>query len=199
MKVPGVYTLTYKKTDTAGNISNTVTRTVIIVDTTIPTVTLNGLSLITIQAGSSFSEPGATWTDIVDGSGSIASSSSGIVNNVLPGTYILTYRYTDTHGNIGSANRSVTVIDTIAPTVYLAGSGSLTFEASTGSFLDPGATYVDTVIGIGTISNYNSGFLNMRVPGVYTIAYLKSDGYNTGSITRSITIVDTTAPTTSLV
>ena len=91
------------------------------------------------------------------------------------------------------------MIDTIAPTVYLAGSGTMTFEASTGSFVDPGASYTDTVIGIGTISNYNSGSLNMRVPGVYTIAYLKSDGYNTGSITRSVTIVDTTAPTTTLV
>jgi hypothetical protein len=40
MRVPAIYTLTYKRTDAAGNISNTVSRTVTIVDTTAPTTTL---------------------------------------------------------------------------------------------------------------------------------------------------------------
>lgn len=56
MKVPGTYTLTYKKVDVAGNISNTVTRTVTIQDTTAPVFALNGPVSIKIQAGSTFAE-----------------------------------------------------------------------------------------------------------------------------------------------
>ena len=40
---PGTYTLTYNYTDEAGNVAQTVTRTVNVVDTTVPVITLNGV------------------------------------------------------------------------------------------------------------------------------------------------------------
>ena len=119
ISTPGVYILEYKKTDIAGNISNIISRSVTVVDTTIPLVTLNGLATLSLEAGSSFSDSGAVWTDIVDGSGTILASTSGSVNYTLPGTYILEYAYTDTHGNTGSTSRTVNIVDTLAPSLYL--------------------------------------------------------------------------------
>jgi hypothetical protein len=51
------------------------------------------------------------------------------------------------------------------------------------------------VDGTGAILNAYSGSVNMRVPGIYSLQYQKVDAHgNTGSITRSVTVVDTTAP-----
>ena len=47
----GTYTKTYKATDSAGNTS-TVTRTVNVVDTTPPVITLTGSNPMTVQCGS---------------------------------------------------------------------------------------------------------------------------------------------------
>ena len=44
VSVPGVYTLTYFKSDTAGNAASQVTRTVTVQDTTVPVITLTGSS-----------------------------------------------------------------------------------------------------------------------------------------------------------
>ncbi len=199
MQVPWVYVVQYKKIDSSTNTSNILSRTVTVVDTTAPKVTLNGASTITIEAGSSFAEQWASVYDIVDGSSTISNSTSGTVNNVLPGTYTLTYQKVDAHGNTGSVNRTVIVQDTIAPTINLVGSWTQTFEASTGTYSDPGASYSDTVIGIGSIPLATSGSVNMKVPGTYTLTYSKTDtSWNSGSVTRTVTITDTTPPSMSL-
>jgi trimeric autotransporter adhesin len=78
MRVPGVYFLDYRKVDAHGN-TGSVTRTISVVDTTAPSMTLSGSTPMTVAHGSIFSDPGATWTDIVDGSGSVTAF-SGTVN-----------------------------------------------------------------------------------------------------------------------
>ena len=52
----GTYTLEYSYTDFAGNIGNTVTRTVTVTDQSAPVVTLVGSASISIMQGSSYSE-----------------------------------------------------------------------------------------------------------------------------------------------
>ena len=47
----GIYYLTFDYTDQAGNAAETVTRTVNVVDTTAPVISLNGDSNITHEAG----------------------------------------------------------------------------------------------------------------------------------------------------
>jgi hypothetical protein len=65
-----------------------------------------------IAHGSIFSDSGAYWTDNYDGSGTIIVASSGSVNTMVLGSYILEYSYTDMAGNIGNTvTRTVTVID----------------------------------------------------------------------------------------
>ncbi len=109
--VLGTYTLEYKKIDTAGN-SGSVTRTVIVADTTPPVVTLIGPSTLTHELDVPYNDSGATWTDDIDGSGSFVASGALFTTT---GTYTFTYAKTDAAGNTGSTSRSVTVIDTIPP------------------------------------------------------------------------------------
>ena len=87
-------------------------------DTTPPVVTLAGANPLSLVQGSSFTEPGASWTDTVDGSwntftgtyGSLGSfARSGSVNTSLPGTYTLQYRKVDRAGNATTLSRTVTV------------------------------------------------------------------------------------------
>ena len=69
ISTPGTYTLSYNYTDEAGNAAQTVTRTVNVVDTTTPVITLNGDANITHEAGFVYVDANASWTDVVDGSG----------------------------------------------------------------------------------------------------------------------------------
>ena len=95
------------------------------VDTGSPVIVLNGSGTITIDQNTSYTELGATWTDTVDGFGTIALPSSGSVDTLRPGIYTLTYAYTDRSGNSGSISRTVEVLDTEAPVITLSGSTSL--------------------------------------------------------------------------
>jgi hypothetical protein len=68
-----------------------------VVDTTAPVITLNGASSITQEVGVAYTDTNATWSDFVDGNGTI--SATGSVNINVTGTYELTYNYTDSSGN----------------------------------------------------------------------------------------------------
>ena len=98
-------------------------------DTTAPTITLNGDSSMTLEAGvDAYEELGATVTDNVDEKIEnyqltlINYSVGGIFNSIVEnvdttkvGTYEVVYTYTDKANNTTSVVRTVTVQDTIAP------------------------------------------------------------------------------------
>ena len=105
----GTYTITYSATDAEGN-TGTATRTVTVVDTTAP--------VITVTSGTDTVEMGSTWTDAgatADGGETV--TSSGTVDTSTVGTYTITYSATDAEGNTGTATRTVTVVDTTAPVI----------------------------------------------------------------------------------
>ena len=54
--MPGTYTIEYDYTDVNGNVATTVTRTVIVEDTTVPVITLNGSGVITLEVFDVYSE-----------------------------------------------------------------------------------------------------------------------------------------------
>src|SRR5262249_51994942 len=62
---PGTYTLTYTATNSIG--TATATRTVNVVDTTKPVITLTGSNTMTVECHGSFSDPGATASDACAG------------------------------------------------------------------------------------------------------------------------------------
>ena len=72
-------------------------RTVNVVDTTPPVITLIGDANVTHLASSEYFDEGATWSDIVDGNGT--ADANGSVNSNAPGIYQITYSATDSSGN----------------------------------------------------------------------------------------------------
>lgn len=111
---PGSYTLTYTAVDANGN-TNSTTRTVVVVDTSAPTVTLNSDNPLTNECHVDFTDPGATAEDAC--AGSLSVTVSGSVDTTTPGAYTLTYTADDGNGNTNSTTRTVVVTDTLAPTL----------------------------------------------------------------------------------
>jgi hypothetical protein len=105
---PGSYLLTYSATNDEGAVASA-TRTVVVVDTTAPVVTLLGDNPIEMLADTPFVDPGATASDTCAGdlTGSIVVT--GVVNTAVPGLYTLTYSATDASDNTGATNRAVWV------------------------------------------------------------------------------------------
>lgn len=120
--VVGSYGLTYMVSD--GSHSASATRTVNVVDTTAPVITLNGPNPMTVECHTSFTDPGATANDSC--SGSFAATPSGSVNVDVPGTYTITYNATDPSGNPAApVARTVKVVDTTAPVINLNGAAPI--------------------------------------------------------------------------
>ena len=122
----GTYTLTYTVSDASGNVA-TATRSVNVTDQTIPVITIIGANPMTIAAGSSYTELGATATDNVNGTITASIVRSGSVNPLVVGTYTITYRVSDASGNDDVATRTVYVTDQTAPTVVFDTNGNSTY------------------------------------------------------------------------
>ena len=136
----GTYTLTYNVSDTSGNAADPVTRTVNVVDTTAPVITLLGDNPMTIEVGTTFTDPGATASDAGDGDLTSSIVVTGSVDTSTLGTYTLTYNVSDTSGNAADpVTRTVNVVDTTAPVITLLGDNPMTIEVGA-TFTDPGAT-----------------------------------------------------------
>jgi len=132
--VPNTYSVTYNVTDSAGNIAIPINRTVTVVDTTPPTITLNGSAVVTHAAGNSYLDAGATATDNIDGDIAENILVNNPVDSNTPGTYTISYNISDLSGNAADeVTRTVHVIlETPTYTVsFSAGShGSLTGATS---------------------------------------------------------------------
>jgi hypothetical protein len=110
----GTYTLTY--TVSNGFRTTTVTRTVNVVDTTPPTLTLLGANPMIVEVGGAFTDPGATAVDDCAGNLTGHIQVAGSVDTGVVGSYILTYTVSDGH-NTAQATRTVSVVDTRPPTI----------------------------------------------------------------------------------
>ena len=196
----GVYQLLYNVSDTAGNAAQQVVRTVTVVDTTPPVISLTGSASVTVQAGASFNDPGATATDTFEGSLTEDIVVTGSVNTGALGVYQLLYNVSDSSGNAAQqVVRTVTVVDTTPPVITLTGSASVTVQAGA-TFNDPGATASDTFEGNLTANIVVTGSVNTGVLGVYQLRYNVSDssGNAAQERIRTVTVVDTTPPVITL-
>lgn len=114
----GNYTITYTVTDSAGNSAAPVTRTVEVMDTMPPVITLLGNSSVTVEIRSNYTDAGATATDNYDGDLTSQINTGGIVNTSTAGTYTLTYDVRDSSGNrAAELTRTVIVVDSVAPII----------------------------------------------------------------------------------
>ena len=194
----GDYLLTYNYSDSSGNAAAQVTRTVSVVDSAAPIITLNGTDPLQHEAGTAFVDPGAVSNDAQDGSKDLTGTGSVDVN--VLGTYELTYNDTDSSGNAAvTVTRQVNVVDTIAPIISFADGVDvdLTVEA--------GVAYVDVPPGVNdsfdtSLTVETSGQVDVNQLGSYTLTYNASDasGNSADEVSRTVTVVDTTAPVLTL-
>ena len=186
---PGTYLIKYKVTDDHGNIVEK-TRTVIVRDTTPPTVTLIGAASEFVDEDTSYSDKGVNWSDN-DSQVTLDTDDGGFDINT-PDVYTFTYTATDRSDNSTSITRTVTVRDKTPPVITLNGSADVTHEAGT-TYTDAGATAFDAVD--GTVPVTTSGSVNVNSTGSYTITYTATDdAENTSTASRTVQVVDRTPP-----
>ena len=188
---PGMYTVTYRVNDNAGNI-DTATRTVTVVDTTPPTITLLGGTAITMECGSPFVDPGASANDTCAGDLSGSVRITGAVPANTPGTHTLTYAAEDGAGNRATATRTVTVVDHSAPSLNLLGSETVALAVGE-VFAEPGFTATDACEGDLTARVVVTGDLDVNTTGTYTLQYSVTDAAgHTDTETRTVVVGDGT-------
>ena len=196
--ITGVYVITFNVSDGANNAAAQVTRTVNVVDTTAPVVTLTGAASVTVECTGTYNDQGATAADVCDNSVSVTSDAATAVNEGVPGSYTVTYSATDDSGNTGTATRTVVVADTTDPVITLTGNATETVECG-GSYTDAGATVAD-----GCDANVSVDTAGDTVdtsnPGTYVITYDATDasGNAAAQVTRTVTVSDTTIPVITL-
>lgn len=115
---PRIISRTYTATDSSGNSASAV-QTITVIDSTLPTITLNGDSSVTVECHTSFTDPGASASDNCAGA---TVEVSGSVNINVPGTYTVNYTAKDAVGNTSApVTRTVVVVDTTPPVINLNG------------------------------------------------------------------------------
>jgi hypothetical protein len=112
---PKIITRVFTATDAAGNSASS-TQTITVIDSTPPTISLNGASSLTVECHVAFTDPGATGSD--NCSGAVTVARTGALDVETPGTYTLSYAATDAVGNTSApVTRTVTVVDTTPPAI----------------------------------------------------------------------------------
>ena len=146
----GSYTVTYNVTDAAGNDAIELERTVNVVDTIIPVITLVGANPQTVEAGQTYNELGATATDNHDDDTNLTNSiaiDATAVDTSAVGDYTVTYNVTDAAGNVANeVTRTVRVVDTTKPVITRIGGHVINLEVTpenNNSYTDHGATVTD--------------------------------------------------------
>ncbi|MBI5137407.1 MAG: DUF5011 domain-containing protein, partial [Nitrospirae bacterium] len=194
--VPGSYTVTYNVSDSGGNPALPVTRSVNVVDTTAPTLTITGANPATVEAGVAYTDSGATASDIVDGNLTPSIITTSTVNSAVPGTYTVTYNVTDAAGNAATAAvRTVTVADSSPPVIVILGANPVTVPLN-GTYVDAGANAADLVDGNLTASIVTVNPVNPLVLGTYLVTYNVTDSGGNPAITavRTVNVTDQTLP-----
>ena len=184
----GTYRVTYDMLDTAGNAADTVTRTVIVEDTTKPDISAPPAMTFEARAG---------MTPLSQSDFGTATSSDDTVKithnapaSFPMGDTMITWTAIDINELSSSAQQMITVEDTTPPTITLLGDNPLTLEVGR-HYIEPGATAVDSMAGelTGRIVIDDTDLDTNRV-GTYTVTYTVADTTgNEAQASRSIQVL----------
>ena len=130
----------------------------------------------------------------------LAEGASGI-DITKAGTHTITYTATDPAGNTATATRTVVVADDPAkPVITLLGDEEITLEIGT-PYVEQGVTITDSQgVAITDAEPTTTQDFLLNETGVNKVQYdyVDTEGREAKTVTRTITIVDTTAPVISL-
>ncbi|XID93377.1 immunoglobulin-like domain-containing protein [Paenibacillaceae bacterium WGS1546] len=195
----GNWYLHIRARDLAGNVADAVSNAFVL-DNTAPELTLIGSNPMNIPQGGTYTEPGATATDAIDGAVPTSSIAiSGAVDTAHLGNYTVQYTAADRAGNTATVTRDVYVYDGDEPAIDLIGPNPMTVEANS-PFADPGATAYDVQDGDLTASIQVTGAVDPSTLGTYTLSYDVSDtaGNAAATVTRTVYVQDTQPPVLTL-
>lgn len=195
--VVGDYTVTFDVVNENGQAASTVTRTVQVRDTQIPTISLSGDPVVQVECGITYNDAGATASDNVDGILTGAIVTVNPVNTAVVASYVVRYNVEDLSGNDAvEVTRTVEVVDTTPPQIVLDGDNPLTVECLAG-FTEPGFSVSDDCATIGIADVIISGdTVDPSTPGTYVLRYNVADasGNPAPEVTRTVVVSDTTNP-----
>jgi len=194
------YFLTYNVSDAAGNPAIEVIRTINVVDSTPPVITLLGDNPVNLYIGDTYNDAGATASDEVDGDVTANIITTGLpIDTVAVGTFTVTYNVSDTVGNSAELVRTVNVVDISTPIITLLGDNPITIEIGS-EYVDAGATASDDADGDITSSIIVVNSVDSNILGVYTVTYNVTDSSDNHApeAIRTVNVVDTTAPIITL-
>ena len=189
----GTSTVTYNVSDAAGNPATEAVRTVNVVDTTSPVITLVGLSPLIVEGGTFYFDAGATASDNVDGDITASIVAVNAVNTEVLGSYTVIYDVTDSWGNAAlQVVRGVNVVDTTPPVIVLLGSDPDPVRVAFGGiYNDAGASASDTIDGDITASIVTDNPVDTKILGTYIVTYAVTDssGNQAIQVTRTVIVV----------
>ncbi len=150
-------------------------------DTNIPVITLIGSPSLTLERATTYTDAGATAVDDVDGD---ISSNMAIVNPLdenIAGSYLITYNVVDAAGNDAiEVNRTITVVDTTAPTL-----SEVTPVSTPTSDTTPNYIFYASEAGVITYGGDCNSSTNLAMLGENNITFntLLDDTYTNCTIT----------------
>ncbi len=187
----GTYTITFKAKDTNNN-STTTTRSFKVVDTTPPVITVDDeKNTYTMEVHGT--KPAFLATAIDNYDGEIGVEITDDINVDVVGTYTVTFKSTDTNGNVATETREFKVVDTTPPVITVDDENNKnTMEvhgekpAFVATAIDNYDEHVDVVV---------TDDINVDVVGTYTVTFTSTDtNGNVATETREFKVIDTTPP-----
>ena len=182
----GTYTVIYSAQD-----AEPVTRTVNVIDTTKPEITLSEENIYELKLNEEKPEYKATAVDNYDGKVEVTIVDN--INMASPGNYKVTFTAKDAENNTTVIEKTVIVRDVTKPVISITGEKVQTVEVNT----EYRATDVNVTDDSGEVItlNINKNNLNMNYLGTYTVIYSAKDSSgNEAILERTVKVVDTTKP-----
>lgn len=194
---------TWTATDACGN-SVSADQTILVLDTTPPTIDNSGIQNIDIQCGVSPDGTLDAW--ILNNAGAIASDSCGSVTwsnnygqdtnvNCANGAITIIFTATDACGNAETTTATYSIIDTVAP--VLTAPADVTIECNEDSSpTNTGTATASDDCATADVSFSDSEISTCGLTTIITRTWTATDACgNADSSDQTITIIDTTAPT----
>jgi hypothetical protein len=199
--VVGIYSYVYVLKDpytgrTVTGRTVTVTRTVEVVDTQDPVLTLNGKQKEKLPVFDTYVDKGVAISDNYYKTLNSWDTTGTFYQNFPDGRatklglYTIIYRVTDPSGNTADITREIEVVDEVAPVIALKGDDAINV-CRWAAYTDAGYTVSDNYWPAGTVKVDMKGTfigMNTALEGVYTIFYEATDssGNKSTSATRTI-------------
>ena len=177
--VVGDYTITYRTE--YWKYEMTAVRTVHIVDTQIPVISLEYIPGHYTLPGREYEEEGYTACDDYDGD-----LTDRVQRTFTEGQVI--YSVADSSGNETQISRAIFYDDPVAPEINLVDGAHITIYPGT-EYVDPGFTAMDNYDGDITANVTVEGSVDIWIPGDYEFVYRVSDSHgNETTVVRTVTV-----------